>query len=119
MLEHQHDASAKNIIVQEGEPNQLFYDFYDFTMILNPYYFALAFGIGMLVVYISTPPPTVVIKFPSPYNAGKVVYTDKAGECYVYKSETHSCPRDQSNVKPQPIQEDFKAPPPKRAPRQN
>jgi hypothetical protein len=78
-------------------------------MFLNPLYFSLAFGIGMLIVYISTPPPQVVVKFPSPYNAGKVVYTDKAGECYTYGVERAACPRDKSIVKPQPIQEDFRA----------
>ena len=77
---------------------------------LNPYYFAAAFGIGMLIVYISTPPPQVVLKFPSPYNAGTIEYTDKAGACYTYKAEQVPCPKDgAANIKAQPIQEDFRS----------
>jgi len=76
---------------------------------LNLFYFVVAFSVGMLVVYLSTPPPEVIIKFPSPYNAGKIVYTDKADTCYKYTAEDVSCPFDHSVIKPQPILEDFKA----------
>lgn len=74
---------------------------------IDPFYFFVAFGIGILIVYISTPPPEVVLKFPSPYNAGKVLYKDKANSCYRYKAEDVACPRDKSMIRPQPILEDF------------
>jgi hypothetical protein len=70
--------------------------------------FLLAFAVGLLVCYIMTPAPEVVVKFPSPYNAGKVVYKDKAGACFMYKADKSTCPRDQGQVKNQPIMEDFK-----------
>lgn len=70
-------------------------------------YFLLSFAIGIFVVYVITPPPEVVIKFPSPYNVGKVVYKDKANSCYEYTAEKVSCTADKSLVKPQPIMEDF------------
>lgn len=70
--------------------------------------FLLAFAVGLLVCYVMTPPPEVVVKFPSPYNAGKVVYKDKAGTCFAYKADKSTCPKDKGAVKPQPIMEDFK-----------
>ncbi len=75
---------------------------------LNTSYFLIAFGVGMMVVYITTPPPNVIVKFPSPYNAGHVVYTDKADNCYKYTARDVTCPFDKSLIKPQPILEDFK-----------
>lgn len=74
---------------------------------INPIYFIISFAIGLFLVYVFNPPPNVVVKFPSPYNAGKIVYRDKNDTCYVYKASSVSCPLDKSIVKPQPIYEDF------------
>lgn len=74
---------------------------------INPFYFFLAFAVGLLFCYISTPKPEVVLKFPSPYNAGKVTYTDKANSCYKYKAEKVECPANKAMIKDQPILEDF------------
>lgn len=74
---------------------------------IDPFYFFVAFSLGILFVYISTPPPEVVLKFPSPYNAGKVLYKDKANSCYRYKAVDVACPKDKSKIRPQPILEDF------------
>jgi hypothetical protein len=70
--------------------------------------FIIAFAIGLFFCYIITPAPELVIKFPSPYNAGKVVYRDKADSCYIYNADKVQCPTDKSLIKPQPIMEDFK-----------
>lgn len=74
---------------------------------INPLFFFLAFAVGLFVVYIFNPPPNVVVKFPSPYNAGKVVYKDKSDSCYTYKADKVQCPLDKSLIKPQPLHEDF------------
>ena len=76
---------------------------------LNLFYFFGAFAVGMFIVYISTPPPQVILKFPSPYNAGKVIYSDKADNCYKYSAQDVACPLDTNLIKPQPILEDFRA----------
>ncbi len=70
---------------------------------LRPLWFFLAFGIGLMMCYILTPPPEVVVKFPSPYNAGQVVYKDKANSCFTYAADEVACPRDRSTVRPQPV----------------
>jgi hypothetical protein len=75
---------------------------------INLKVFLLAFAFGLLACYMMAPAPEVVVKFPSPYNAGQVVYKDKAGTCFKYKADKSSCPRDQSSVKQQPIMEDFR-----------
>lgn len=70
-----------------------------------PVYFFLSFAIGIFFVYILTPPPEIILKFPTPFNAGKVTYKDKANTCYTYKAEAVKCEPDSL---PQPILEDFK-----------
>jgi hypothetical protein len=74
---------------------------------LNFFYFLLSFSIGLFVSYITAPQPEIILKFPSPTNAGKVVYKDKASQCYSYKAEKTECPKGKKHLKPQPILEDF------------
>ena len=74
---------------------------------INPTYFLIAFCVGILFVYLASPQPSVIVKFPTPYNAGKVTYRDKSNTCYQYKAEKTSCPAKKSLVRPQPIIEDF------------
>ncbi len=75
--------------------------------ILNFFYFILSFSIGLFVCYVTAPQPEIILKFPSPTNAGKVIYKDKAEQCYAYKADKVVCPDTKTNVKPQPILEDF------------
>jgi hypothetical protein len=74
---------------------------------IRPLYFFAAFAVGLMVCYMMSPKPDVVVKFPSPYNAGRVIYKDKAANCYKYSADKVPCPSDGSKVKPQPIMEDF------------
>lgn len=76
---------------------------------INLVVFIISFGIGIFFCYIMTPPPELVYKFPTPYNAGQVMYKDKSDTCYKYKAEKVLCPLDKSLIRPQPIQEDFKS----------
>lgn len=76
---------------------------------INFLYFIAAFAVGLLLCYILTPPPEIVVKFPSPYNAGKVIYRDKADSCYKFDAKMVECPLDKSLIKPQPIMEDFRS----------
>jgi hypothetical protein len=72
---------------------------------IQPLYFIIAFAIGLLYCYISKPKPKVVLKFPSPVNAGKITYKDNDGTCYKYKADQESCPIDKSLIKSQPLGE--------------
>lgn len=75
---------------------------------IRPAYFFGAFAIGLLVCYLMTPSPQVVVKFPSPFNAGQVVYKDKASGCFKFNADKVTCPLDGKGIKAQPIMEDFR-----------
>lgn len=74
---------------------------------LSPFYFILAFSIGLFFAYITHPAPEVVLKFPSPTNVDTVTYKDKNGQCYKYKADKVACSIKDTQVKPQPIIEDY------------
>ena len=78
-------------------------------MLLNikPMYFFISFAIGLLLVYIMQPAPKVVVKFPSPYNAGHVTYKDSSDSCYKYDATEVSCDASGVVVKSQPLFEDY------------
>lgn len=71
---------------------------------LNWPIFLISFAVGILYIYMMHPPPKIVLKFPSPYNAGKVIYKDKADECFVFDAEKVQCPKNASQVRKQPVQ---------------
>ena len=70
---------------------------------IKPLYFFASLAIGLFLVYMFHPTPEVVVKFPSPYNAGKVTYHDNHDSCYQYKANMVECPADRSRVKSQPL----------------
>ena len=61
---------------------------------INLYAFIISFAIGLLVVYIVTPIPRIVYKYPSPYNTDKIVYKTNNQICYRYKIKKVNCPKD-------------------------
>lgn len=80
-----------------------------FLSFIQPLWFFSAFAIGLLWVYTMSPAPTVVMKFPSPYNAGKIKYKDSNDTCFVYKADKVACPIDRSKIKKQPINQQMSA----------
>ena len=70
---------------------------------IDPFWFFVSLAVGLLIVYVFAPPPQLIVKFPSPFNAGKVVYKDKSDSCYVYKAESSECPLDPTKIKAQPV----------------
>lgn len=71
---------------------------------LSPTAFIVAFAVGLFVCYVTAPPPQVVVRHPSPYNAGRVMYTSQGGDCYTYEALKVPCPA--SGARSQPV-EDF------------
>lgn len=53
--------------------------------------FFLAFILGIFYVYISSPPIRNVIKYPTPYNANKIVYMNHDNQCYKYNADEVKC----------------------------
>jgi|LakMenE18May11ns_1017448.scaffolds.fasta_scaffold8965404_2 hypothetical protein len=65
---------------------------------INPFWFIIAFGIGILLNYISIAPPKTVIKYPTPDNSNKIIYKDTAETCYKYNSKEVDCPKDTNKI---------------------
>ena len=61
--------------------------------------FFIALCMGLLLVYLLQPEPTIIIKCPTPDNEDKVKYIDKAGNCFKYKSNEVECPSNKSDIK--------------------
>lgn len=70
---------------------------------IRPLYFFAALAVGLLFTYLLAPQPTVVVKFPTPFNAGKVVYRDATEGCFKFNAAKVPCPADGTDVVPQPI----------------
>ena len=73
---------------------------------IDPFYFFTALCVGLLYTYYTAPPPRVVIKYPTPHNAGKITYVDDAGVCYKYKVQESKCPADSQEIKKMEISQD-------------
>jgi hypothetical protein len=56
--------------------------------------FIIAFVLGILYVYLDSPKPKMVIKYPTPYNAKKLTYKGLTGECYQFKASEIECTDD-------------------------
>jgi hypothetical protein len=65
--------------------------------------FIVAFAIGVLACYCIKPAPRLIIKHPTPFNAGKVVYHDRADTCYKYAADKVQC--DGRKVSAHPVEE--------------
>ena len=72
---------------------------------IEPLAFFIALAVGFLYAYLTTPYPRVVYKYPTPYNAGKIVYIDDADVCYKYRVQEVQCPADKDKIKTLPIQD--------------
>jgi len=68
------------------------------TKYIDLKFFLISLCVGFFFVYIFTPYPDVVIMYPTPENAGKIVYKDAADVCYKYRADEVSCPDDKSKI---------------------
>jgi hypothetical protein len=71
---------------------------------IEPFYFILSFSLGVFLSYIFTPKPQIIIKYPTPQNAGKITYMDDGGVCYRYEAIEVNCPTDKTKIKQIPLQ---------------
>ena len=65
---------------------------------IDPLVFMMSLFIGLAYTYATTPPPRVVVKYPTPFNIRDTVYQDVHGVCYKYKIEEMSCPKDKQKI---------------------
>ena len=62
-----------------------------------PIYFFIALIVGIIFSVLYTPEPTIIIKYPTPYN--NITYKDDAGICYKYKPNVTTCSKESVKVK--------------------
>lgn len=59
--------------------------------------------IGFIAILMIKPEKGIIYKYPTPQNAGKIVYKDKNGVCYKYSSKEVNCDSNESRLKDFPL----------------
>ena len=57
---------------------------------INLFVFLLSFCVGILIVYLTTPQPEIIIKYPSINNAHRTLYKDNK-QCYNFIPRQVEC----------------------------
>tara|TARA_B100000768_G_C11017712_1_gene264785 strand:+ start:27 stop:260 length:234 start_codon:yes stop_codon:yes gene_type:complete len=70
---------------------------------IEPFPFFAALFFGLMMCYILTPTPKIVIRHPSPENVNDIIYKDKSDNCYKYEVDEIKCPKDKDSIKKHPI----------------
>jgi hypothetical protein len=63
----------------------------------------LSFAFGIFIVYILKPAPIVIIKHPNVENAGKIIYKDRNGSCFVYETKEVDCNTNEARIRAFPL----------------
>ena len=63
--------------------------------------FLMAFCLGLISIGLMEDRPEVIIRWPTPKNAGLVTYLDRASNCYEYESKKVQCT---DTAKPVPLE---------------
>ena len=62
-----------------------------------------SFAVGIFIVYILKPSPLIILKYPNLENAGKLIYRDRNGTCFVYEANEVDCNANEKRIKPFPL----------------
>ena len=66
--------------------------------------FLISFAIGIFFIYVLGPKMKTIYIYPSPENVNKVLFKDKADNCFYFEEEVVECPTDESLISTVPIQ---------------
>ena len=66
--------------------------------------FLMSFAIGMLFIYILGPEMKKIYIYPTPENVNKILFKDKADNCFYFEEENVKCPDNESLISSIPIQ---------------
>jgi len=66
--------------------------------------FLISFAIGLFFVYILGPEMKTIYIYPSPENVDKILFKDKADNCFHFEQQTVDCPKDENLISNIPIQ---------------
>jgi hypothetical protein len=66
--------------------------------------FLISFAIGLFFIYILGPEIKTILVYPSPENIDKILFKDKADNCFYFEESLVECPKDTSLISKIPIQ---------------
>lgn len=66
--------------------------------------FLLSFAIGLFFTYVLGPELKTIYVYPSPENVDRIMFKDKADNCFYFEEENVNCPKDKSLISKIPIQ---------------
>ena len=67
--------------------------------------FLISFAIGLFFIYILGPEMKDIFIYPSPETVNKVLFKDKAENCFYFEEKEVKCPSDESQISSLPLQE--------------
>ena len=67
--------------------------------------FLISFAIGLFFIYVLGPEMKTIYIYPSPENVNKVLFKDKADNCFYFEEEFVECPNDETLISNIPIQD--------------
>jgi hypothetical protein len=74
-----------------------------FEYISLPIFF-ISFAIGLFFVYIYGPEMKTIYIYPSPENIDKIIFKDKADNCFSFESHEVDCPKNDFLISKIPLQ---------------
>ena len=66
--------------------------------------FLISFTIGLFFIYVLGPEMKTIYIYPTPENVDKILFRDKASNCFQFEEEIVECPKDSSLISSIPIQ---------------
>ena len=66
--------------------------------------FLISFAVGLFFVYILGPESKTIYIYPTPENVDKILFKDKADNCFGFEEEIVECPKDISKISSIPVQ---------------
>lgn len=67
--------------------------------------FLISFAIGLFFIYILGPKMKTIYIYPTPENVDKILFKDKADNCFYFDEKIVECPKNTSLISNIPIQE--------------
>ena len=66
--------------------------------------FLISFAIGLFFIYILGPEIKTIYIYPTPENIDKILFRDKADNCFSFEQLIVDCPKDENLISKIPIQ---------------